>query len=65
MCDDPNNSCVRRLYNTTVKDVLHVLYKVTENYFTGLISRIMFDFAISAGSKQKESKKDNYKQKIS
>jgi len=29
-----------------------------EIYFTGLTSRMMFDFAISAGSKQKERKKE-------
>ena len=29
-----------------------------EIYFTGLTSRTMFDFAISAGSKQKERKRE-------
>lgn len=29
-----------------------------EIYFTGLTSRMMFDFAISAGSKHKERKKE-------
>jgi len=45
-----------------------LVYKLVEIYFTGLTSRMMFDFAISAGSKQKERKKerkkDSYEQKI-
>ena len=33
-----------------------------ESCFTGLTSRMMFDFAISAGSKQKERKKERQPQ---
>lgn len=42
--------------DTTEKDVL--VYKLMESCFTGLTSRMMFDFAISAGSKQNEKKKE-------
>ena len=41
---------------------MFLVYKLMESCFTGLTSRMMFDFATSAGSKQKERKKERQPQ---